>query len=131
MTINDGLTPKKRRAILALIASRTMGEASVAAGVSEKTLERWRKEPAFQVALRDAERQVFSDGLRMLLADQQTNLGTMMMLRQRGESDAVRLRAAQAIERSIQRRFSALAMAEIEERLEALEERLLDDDDGA
>ena len=128
MKENDGLTAKQRAAIQALVTCRTIGEAVKQCGVSEATLSRWRKQPSFAEALRLAERELFVDGLRMLLADQNANLYGIMALRNRSESEMVRLRAALGLEAALDRRHAALTATEIEQRLLALEERDNDSD---
>lgn len=123
MKENDGLTAKQRTALQALLTCRTIAEAIKQSGLSEATLYRYRKDPAFAEALRQAERDLFDDGLRMLLADQRDNLGNIMLLRNKSESEMVRLRAALGLESAITRRHAALTMTEIDERLRAVEER--------
>lgn len=115
------LTAKQRAAVQALATSRTVGEAMRACGVPESTLNRWRKKPEFAAALREAERELWRDGLRLLLADQALNLASMMQLRQSGDSDPVRLKAAAHLESALQRRFTGLTLEELEERIAALE----------
>lgn len=58
MSAGHKLERKWEQAISALLTSRTHAEAAEAAGISEATLTRWLKEPAFQSAYRDARRQV-------------------------------------------------------------------------
>ena len=122
MADSDGLTAKQRKAIQALVTSRSIGEAQAKAGVSESTLLRWRKLPAFRAALRQAERELFADGLRLLLADQERILNRMMVISERSESDNTRLRALARLEAALVKRFSALEIEELEERIAALEE---------
>ena len=125
MAINDEssdvLSARQQQAVLALVTCRTVNEASKMSSVSVKTLERWRRLPAFQAALRQAERDVYRDGLRTLLADQLVNMNRIMQLREKGDNDAVRLRAALGLEAALSRRFEGLKTEEIEERLAALE----------
>ena len=121
MTKNDGLTTKQRKAVQSLVTSRTIGEAEETCGVSSSTLLRWRKQPAFRAAVREAERELYRDGLRQLLADQQKNLQQIVKLRDEGDKDAVRLRAASTLETALVKRFEGLTLEEIEERIAALE----------
>ncbi len=123
MAENGNLTAKQRAAVRALVTSRTMAEAEKSAGVPTSTMHRWRKQPAFREAVREAERELYRDGLRLLLADQAANLERIIALRDAGDGDAVRLRAAVALEGALSKRFEGLTLEEIEERIEALENR--------
>ena len=123
MAENGNLTAKQRAAVRALVTSRTMAEAEKSAGVPTSTMHRWRKQPAFSEAVREAERELYRDGLRLLLADQAANLEQIIALRDAGDGDAVRLRAAVALERALARRFESLTLDEIEDRIAALEAR--------
>lgn len=123
MASSDGLTAKQRAAVRALVTSRTKREAEQTVGVSASTMLRWRKQPAFRAAVREAERALYRDGLRLLLADQADNLERIVKLRDEGDGDAVKLRAAATLERALARRFEGLTLEEIEERLALLEAR--------
>ena len=123
MAENGNLTAKQRAAVRALVTSRTVREAEQAAGVSTSTMHRWRKQSAFREAVREAEKALYQDGLRRLLTDQAANLDRIIELRDEGDGDAVRLRAAVALERALARRFESLTLDEIEDRIAALEAR--------
>src|SRR5690349_5827677 len=60
------LSPKKQRAILALMVMSTIGEAAQFADVGTRTLHRWLKDPDFAAALRDANRVAFSHSITRL-----------------------------------------------------------------
>ena len=47
----ENVTPKKRRAVEALLTNPDVTQAAKAAGVSRNTLYRWMKEPDFMVAV--------------------------------------------------------------------------------
>ena len=49
------LSPEKMRALFALLATGDVADASKASGASERTVARWRNEPAFMAALRSAQ----------------------------------------------------------------------------
>jgi hypothetical protein len=53
----DNLTAPQRRAIRALMESRTNGEAAKLARIGEATLYRWLGDPIFKAALQEAEAQ--------------------------------------------------------------------------
>ncbi|MFN7020210.1 MAG: hypothetical protein ACK4WH_02630 [Phycisphaerales bacterium] len=64
-TLDDGLTPEQEAAIAALIANATIAKAAEAAGISERTLYRYLKDPDFRAAYRDARRQTFSQAIAL------------------------------------------------------------------
>ena len=104
MSQNDSLTRKQRRAIAALLESRTIEDAAKATQVSERTLFRWLAEPGFVQALNVAESGVISEAVRALIADLKANHGTLRTLRDDLKLPAsVRLRAAQALDDSLLR----------------------------
>lgn len=76
MSEND-LTPKQRKAIAALLANRTYGEAATAARIDPKTLQRWMDDPAFRAALRAAESNLVDEAGRNLVRSQ---LGAIAVL---------------------------------------------------
>lgn len=128
MTGNDGLTARQRAAVRALVTCRTVAEAEIAAAVSPSTLLRWRKQPAFRAAVREAERELYREGLRRLLADQERNLEEIADIRDYSFRDEVRLRAAVALESALVRRFEGLTVEEIEDRIAALEAAMMERD---
>src|SRR5258708_4824708 len=62
----EKLSPKKQKAILALLSSRNVEEAARVAGVEPRTLYRWMKEPEFDAAYREARRTAFSQSIARL-----------------------------------------------------------------
>jgi hypothetical protein len=59
----DGLTGRQGRAVEALLREPTATRAAVAAGVSERTIRRWGREPAFRDALLRARRDAFGQAV--------------------------------------------------------------------
>lgn len=55
MAKNGALSAKQQNGIRALLTERTIGDAAKLAGVSRRTFDRWRADPAFQEALAAAE----------------------------------------------------------------------------
>jgi hypothetical protein len=62
----EKLGPRKEAAILALLSQRSHEDAAREARVPSRTLHRWRKEPAFDAALREAQRSVHSHAMGRL-----------------------------------------------------------------
>jgi hypothetical protein len=59
------LTPKQENAIIALMSKPSLAKAAAAAGVSEKTLYRWLREPEFTDRYREARREAFGHAIAM------------------------------------------------------------------
>jgi hypothetical protein len=59
----EGLTRKQGDALEALLQGQTAARAAAAAGVNERTLRRWTKEPAFRAALLEARREAFGQAI--------------------------------------------------------------------
>ena len=119
----NGLTPKQRRMIAELLAQPTQRAALAAAGVGAATLHRWRsQEPAFVDALAEARRELFADGYARLLGEQARNLEELARLRDDGENENTRLRAAIALEQSLVKRHELLTLGDLERRIAQLEQ---------
>ena len=68
MSDNNHLQGDQLRAVASLAGGSTIAEAAKAANVTERQLLRWRSQPAFAHALRDATSATFDDALRVLAA---------------------------------------------------------------
>jgi hypothetical protein len=120
---NVTLSPKKRRAIAALLKARTMESAAELAGVTRRTLFRWMKEDSFVQALRAAEGEMIGEAVRVLIADMGTNHENMRRIRDdKGSSKSESLRASQALDASLLR-WREIGL---EQRLERIEQFILD-----
>ena len=62
------LSASQRRAVLAVMATRTTVAAAEKAEVSLRTLHRWLGDPAFQAALTEAEAELQTVATRQLLS---------------------------------------------------------------
>lgn len=92
------LSGKKEAAILALLSQRNVAEAARTAGVTERTLYRWQKDPDFDAAYRQARRTVYSQSmarLQQMSNSAVTILGIVML--DGNAPPASRLRAADAV----------------------------------
>jgi len=120
MAENGNLSARQQRAIAALLTSKSVAEAAASAKVGERTLYRWLAEDrAFRAALLAAEGDLLATTTRRLLGLQGQALEALEYLLTRGESEGVRLRAAQvALELSLKLR----ELTCIEQRLQALEQ---------
>lgn len=123
MALGDGHGNKERlreTAVAALLAHPTYQEAARAAGVSESTLARWLREPAFAAAVREARRRTLEQAIGALSAATAEAVATLRaMLGAEGES--VRVRAAVAI---LEHALRGAETQDLEERIAALEAAL-------
>lgn len=102
MAENGRLTPKKRRAIAALLQARTLEAAAELAGVGERTLYRWLQDDSFVQALRAAEGEMIGEAVRGLIADMKANFDVMRGIRDDPTSSkGEKLRAAKALDASL------------------------------
>lgn len=122
MATNGELTARQQRMIAALLSEATQDAALKSAGVGFTTLKRWRAEPAFVDALSAARRELFADGYARLLGEQARNLEELARLRDDGESESTRLRAAIALEQSLVKRHELLTLGDLERRIAQLEQ---------
>lgn len=91
------LTPRQRRAIDALLSSRSVTDAAVAAQVPRRTLTRWLRDEPFIQALRDATDDATRHAMRRLAGALETAVTSVVYLAEKSEDDGVRLRAAVAV----------------------------------
>jgi len=68
MQEKNKLNGNQRKAIAALLAYKTIGEAAQACGLNPSTIHRYFQDPAFMAALRAAEEAVLGNTTRRLLA---------------------------------------------------------------
>jgi hypothetical protein len=122
MTTGDrpaNLTPGQQRAVTLLIATGDPRSTAQTVGVSEVTLRRWRRSPAFAEAFRDAGRLASAEATSMLLGAQVAAVNALREVLATA-SPALRVRAARAIlEVGIKFREN-----DLEDRLRALEEEV-------
>jgi len=114
------LTAKQKRAIEALLSGQTKGQAAVAAGITTRTLARWREHPAFDHELRSRSTEVVADATRRLTGTLGMAVITLRRLMQdETVSPSVQLRAALG---AANLAVKYLEVTEVIQRLDALEE---------
>lgn len=64
--IFEGLTPEQTQAIIALVNSKTIRDASKQVKIPESNIYRWLKQKDFQAAYREAKRQTVSQAITLL-----------------------------------------------------------------
>jgi hypothetical protein len=118
----DGLTPQQTRALAALLAARDIQSAAADAGVGLRTLKRWLTEPAFQAALRQAEKDAIGLAVRRLAGVADTAVRVVLsIMADKTVSASVRLRAALGV---LEQLVKLRELAELEDRIEAVEAQL-------
>lgn len=92
------MTPKKQKALLALLTSSTREKAAAAAGITPKTLRGYLEDPEFQAEYKKAFAGLVEDAARQA---QQTLDPAIAVLREimedNGESGQVRVSAARSV----------------------------------
>jgi hypothetical protein len=91
----QGLKPRQRRAIAALLSSRNVQDAAQAVRVGERTLYRWLADDAdFRKALTIAESALIDDTTRRLISGATAALDALAGLITSAESESVKKAAA-------------------------------------
>lgn len=94
MSDNVSLSRNQKRAIVALLESRTIAEAAGKVALTERTLYRYLKDPTFQVALNGAETAAIHTAARRLIQGSNSALDVLAELMAGAESESVRRLAA-------------------------------------
>jgi len=117
--MNDNLTPKKRKAVEALLTCIDIASAARQAGVSRETMYRWMKEPAFRAALNDASLQAL-EGLSRTLVNLGEAAARVLQetLDDQTSPAGVRVRAADIV---LSRILQLRELVDWDQRLKALE----------
>lgn len=125
MATSGSLTAAQRRAVLAIMTSRTTAAAAQKAEVAERTLYRWLTDPAFQAAVAAAEADMLAVTTRAVLANTLAAVDTLKAALDDLEAPAgVRVRAADLILVHGGRWYE---LRSLEARLRTLEEEVLRD----
>lgn len=127
MATSGSLTAAQRRAILAVMTSRTTAAAAQKAEVAERTLYRWLTDPAFRAALTEAEAELQAATTRQLLSGTSAALGVVGTIMTGDGPPGVRLRAATTW---LDQARTWYETKTLEARLQALESEVLRDSKG-
>jgi transposase-like protein len=121
----EELTGKQLQAALLLAKGATIVNAAKDLGISEKTLDRWKKLPTFKTALRQAEDELYSDVLARLKREASGAIDTLVACTKEGAAAPyVRVQAASKI---LDASLQAAKVRELEALLADLEERTVQD----
>jgi hypothetical protein len=91
------LTRKQETLIAALLSEPTHAVAAAKAGISEATLHRWLRLPAFSAAYRQARRELVEGAIGRIQAAAGQAVDTLVTVATQGEKDSDRVRAAVAL----------------------------------
>lgn len=116
-------TTKQRRAIEALLEGKKIKDAAMLAGVATRTLQRWRKQPAFSSELSERTAQLMGDAVLRMVGNMDLSSDVLVELAEDKIGHvpfSVRLRAARYIQEG---GIKLMEIHELEQRISALEER--------
>lgn len=124
MTENDqdqrGLSAKQEAFLTAYLVSSNITIAAKTSGMSDKTARRLVKLPAFQGALKEAQRELFNDALQGLRAHVDTAIKTLVRHMSAEDTPAgSQIRAAQIY---LEQAIAVHKMTELEEKYAELEQ---------
>ncbi len=117
--VEEKLTPKQERALVALLDCAEVKGAARTAGVNESTLWRWLQSPEFQSRYRAARRQLVETAIAQLQSD---CIIAVRVLREvaedKGASASSRVAAAKTI---LEQSIGAIELMDLQERITKLE----------
>ncbi len=118
------LTSKQRKAIEALLEGAKVKEAALVAGVSTRTLQRWREQEAFALELHQRNTHAIKDAAMRLTAHFDDMLDVLLAIAKDEQgmySESVRVRAALGW---IDRQIRMMETTEVLERILRLEQKV-------
>lgn len=122
MSENVTLRPKQRKAIAALAGGADYRRAAAEAGVSVRTLKRWRADPLFMAELRDTDSEQLASTARLLNAASRNAVAVLItVLNDEKAPIGLRMRAASDL---LKHRASFFELLTLEQRVTALEAQL-------
>jgi hypothetical protein len=117
---DDGLTPRQGRAVEALLREPSAARAAAAAGVNERTLRRWAREPLFRAAVLRARRDAFAQAVGLTQRYAPVAVATLVRVMQDPAAGA----GAKVTAAAVLLRFGrdGVELDDLAERVERLEE---------
>ena len=113
------LNIKQRIAAGLLAAGHTIESAAREVGVNEKTVDVWKRRPDFKACITQAEDAIYAESMRLLKRTAKAAIVTLISCMSEKTSAYVRVQAARSL---LEFAFEVNQHAEIEERMEVLEE---------
>jgi len=121
MSENEGLTPRQRRFVAAMLSEKTIRAAAKRAGVSEATAGRWLALPAVRRAIEAAEAEALAELSRGLLRLSTQTINAIEIVLTSEAAPSVRLRAADIV---LSRLLHYVEFVSLERRVSEIEQRL-------
>ncbi len=120
--VEEKLTPKQERALVALLDCGEIKEAAKTAGVNEATLWRWLQLSDFQSRYRAARRQLVETAIAQLQSDCTIAVRVLREVAEDKEAPASsRVAAAKTI---LEQSIGAIELMDLQERVERLEQTI-------
>jgi DNA-binding MurR/RpiR family transcriptional regulator len=120
--VEEKLSAKQERALVALLDCGEIKKAAETAGVNEATLWRWLQSPDFQSRYRAARRQLVETAIAQLQSDCTTAARVLCEVAEDRQAPASsRVAAARAI---LEQSIGAIELMDLQERVEMLEKML-------
>jgi len=120
--VEEKLTPKQERALVALLDCGEIKKASETAGINEATLWRWLQAPDFQSHYRAARRQLVETAIAQLQSDCTIAARVLREVAEDRQAPASsRVAAARTI---LEQSIGAIELMDLQERVEMLEKML-------
>jgi hypothetical protein len=115
----EGLTPRQGDALEALLQGQTAARAAAAAGVNERTLRRWTREPVFRAALLEARREAFGQAIGLTQRYASVAVATLVkIMNDASASASAKVTAAVAV---LKFGREGIELDDLAQRVEALE----------
>ena len=116
---------KKEKVIACLIAQPTITLAAQEAKISQSTMFRWLNDSDFQAAYRKAKREIVNHALTQVQKSVTKAVETLLDVMGNGIVESAKVSAAKTI---LELAIRAVEIEDLEERLEALEERMMNNE---
>jgi hypothetical protein len=118
--VEEKLTPKQERALVALLDCGEIKKASETAGINEATLWRWLQSPDFQTRYRAARRQLVETAIAQLQSDCTVAARVLREVAEDRQAPASsRVAAARTI---LEQSIGAIELMDLQQRVERLEQ---------
>lgn len=119
---DESLNDKQRRAVVAFMCESTDAAVAEQVGVKVRTIQRWKKLPAFKQAVRDKRTELFDHVTSLAQSAAVHAIQTLLAIVQSSESkDAVKVSAANAI---LKHARQSMELDDLQARVEELANRI-------
>lgn len=115
------LSPKQLLAVVELAKGTSIQKTADSVGVNEKTVDIWKKQPAFLAAIREAEDDIYNESLRILKRTMKAAINCLIRNMDPSLPGYVQVAAASKL---IEQAIESHKLAELESLLVELERRV-------